>query len=215
MRSLPHTLAPARLRRGSRPLLAFGLLLVLSGGQANAQSPWGGGGPDPQRREAMLRQQAEAMARLSGRQRREYFEARRDLERRQSNQRLDQLSQAERCLEWARGVTAVQRCQRSQLDQRLQQRSQEMADLAALQRRFGLPGWDNRDREGWKSRPAPRPLGPSSYGAPPYAPQPYGAQPYGQPFGGGGWPGGGFPGGGLPGGGSSWMGDLLQSLLAF
>lgn len=230
MRSLPPTTTPARLRRGSRPLLALGVLLALSGGQASAQAPWDG--PDPQRRDAMLRQQAEAMARFSSRQRRDYFEARRELERRQSGQRLDQLSRVERCLEQARGVPAVERCQRSLQDQRLQQRRQEMADLADLQRRFGLPGWGGRG--GWDSRPAPRPQGPSSstwapYGSQPYnqpyspqplaqqpyAPQPFAPQPFGQPY--------GQPWGGLPGAvpgvggpvGSSLLGSMLQSLLGF
>jgi hypothetical protein len=184
------------------------MLLVLGAGQAQAQGGWGG--PDPQRREAILRQQAEAMARLNGRQRRDYFEARRELERRHSAQRLDQLSQLERCVERAGGASAIERCQRSIQEQRLAQRRQEMDELAALQRRYGLPGW--ADGRGGFTRPAPRPQGPSSYGRPPYGGQPYGGQPYGgqpygqQPYGGFGQPYGAQPGG------SNWLGEVLQSL---
>jgi hypothetical protein len=96
---------------------------------------------NPERREAMQRQQAEAMSRLSASQRQQYFAARRELEQRGARQRLEQLSQAERCLVPARDLTAVERCQRTQQQQAMQQRRQQMADLAQLRRRFGLPGW--------------------------------------------------------------------------
>lgn len=202
MRSPAHTPVPcgalsttqARLRPGSRPLLLLSTLLVLGGGQALAQGGWGG--PDSQRREAFLRQQAEAMARLGGRERRDYFEARRDLERRHSAQRLDQLSQLERCVDRARGRAAVERCQRNLQDQRMAERRQEMGDLADLQRRFGLPSW-GAGRGGYgapsPTRDGVSPYGPRSYG------QPYGL-PYGQPY-------------GAQPNGANWLGDLLQSLM--
>jgi hypothetical protein len=96
--------------------------------------------PNRQRREAMQRQQAEAMSRLSTSRRQQYFAARRDLEKRFASQRLDQLSQAERCIVPARDLAAVETCQTSLQKEVRQQRRQQMADLAELQRRFGLPG---------------------------------------------------------------------------
>lgn len=172
-------------------------MLLLLGCSGPASAEGGYAGSDPQRREALLQQQAEALARLGGPQRRGYFQARRDLERRHSERRLAQLDQTERCLERARRTRAVQTCQRTLQDQRLQQRREEMADLSALQRRYGLPGWDGP--RGWDrggDGRLPYGDGTSPYGMEPYGHRPYGVQPYGNPQGGG-----------------TWLGDLLQSLL--
>jgi len=95
--------------------------------------------PNRERREAMQRQQAEALSRLSTSRRQQYFAARRDLEKRFASQRLDQLSQAERCIVPACDLAAVETCQTSLQKEARQQRRQQMADLAELQRRFGLP----------------------------------------------------------------------------
>jgi hypothetical protein len=131
LRSSPGLLAVVLALLCSSPLLAQ------TQTQTQAKPQW----RNPERREAMQRQQAEAMSRLSASQRQQYFAARRELEQRGARQRLEQLSQAERCLVPARDLTAVERCQRTQQQQAMQQRRQQMADLAQLRRRFGLPGW--------------------------------------------------------------------------
>ncbi len=136
------------LKRRPFSIPLAGALLILGASQA------GGGAAlaNPERREAMQRQQAEAMSRLSTSQRQQYFAARRALEQRSASQRLEQLSQAERCIVPARDRAAVESCQRSQQQQAMQQRRQQMADLAELRRRFGLPGWG---KEGGQPKPAP------------------------------------------------------------
>jgi hypothetical protein len=138
MRTLERSPAPRRT------LLLTGTLLILCAGLAHAEETWGG--RDPQRRDAMLRERAEAMSRLSSRQRQDYFAALRSMEQRQSSARLDQLSQAERCLEQARGVPAVETCQRSMQEQKRQLRRQRMAELRDLQSRFNLPSWQPRQQ---------------------------------------------------------------------
>ncbi len=127
-------------------LLCTSPLLAQTQTKSQIQPQW----RNPERREAMQRQQAEAMSRLSASQRQQYFAARRELEQRGARERLEQLSQAERCLVQARDLTAVERCQRTQQQQAMQQRRQQMADLAQLRRRFGLPGWG---KEGGPSAP--------------------------------------------------------------
>jgi hypothetical protein len=129
LRSSPGLLAAVLALLCSSPLLAQT--------QTQTKPQW----RNSEQREAMQRQQAEAMSRLSASQRQQYFAARRELEQRGARQRLEQLSQAERCLVPARDLTAVERCQRTQQQQAMQQRRQQMADLAQLRRRFGLPGW--------------------------------------------------------------------------
>jgi type IV secretory pathway TrbL component len=146
------------LKRGPVFLPLAVALLILGASQV------GGGAvlADPARREAIQRQQAEAMSRLSTSQRQQYFAARRNLEQRSANQRLEQLSQAERCIVAARDVAAVESCQRSQQQQAMQQRRQQMADLAELQRRFGLPGWG---KGAGQQLPAPTKQAPQKQGA--------------------------------------------------
>ena len=137
------------LKKGPVSLPLAVALLILGASQV------GGGAAlaDPERREAMQRQQAEAMSRLSTSQRQQYFAARRELEQRSASQRLEQLSQAERCMVPARDLAAVESCQRSQQQQAMQQRRQQMADLAELRRRFGLPGWG---KGAGQQKPAPQ-----------------------------------------------------------
>lgn len=129
---------PVLNNRKTRPfsLPLAGALLILGAAPAGLTAP-----ANPERREAMQRQQAEAMSRLSTSERQQYFAARRDLEQRSARERQEQLSQAERCIVPARDLSAVESCQRRQQQQAMQQRRQQMADLAELQRRFGLPGW--------------------------------------------------------------------------
>lgn len=157
-------------RRPHSPLLAAALLILgasQAGGAALAEGNAYGQRPDPERRdperrEAMQRQQAEAMSRLSTSQRQQYFAARRNLEQRSAKQRLEQLSQAERCILTARDLAAVESCQRSQQQQAMQQRRQQMADLAELRRRFGLPGWG---KGAGQQQPAPTKQAPQKQGA--------------------------------------------------
>jgi hypothetical protein len=126
-------------------------LLILGMSQAGtaafAEGTSEGRHPNPEPREAMQRQQAEAIAKLSRQQRQAYFAARRQLEQRVSVERLEQLSQAERCMVPARDVDALQTCQRNLQDQAMEQRRRWMTERAELQRRFGLPGWDKDQRQ--------------------------------------------------------------------
>ena len=142
-------MTPSRLTTSfapSLPGLAAALLLLCSG-PLLAQSQSGSPAvqrPNPERREALQRQQAEAMSRLSATRRQQYFADRRELEKRISSQRLSQLSKAEGCFVKARDLAAVPSCQRSQHQEVRQQRRQQMAELAELQRRYGLPGSINK-----------------------------------------------------------------------
>ena len=148
--NLLHTLLP---RAGQRPapLLLAGTLLILGFSQAGAAAFAEGTGygrrPNPERREAMQRQQAEAIAKLSRQQRQAYFAARRQLEQRVSAERLDQLSKAERCMVPARDVDALQSCQRNLQDQAMEQGRRWMTERAELQRRFGMPLWGKDQRQ--------------------------------------------------------------------
>lgn len=125
------------------------LILGISQGGAAAFAEGTGYGrrPNPERRETMQRQQAEAISKLSSQQRQAYFAARRQLEQRVSVERLEQLSQAERCMVPARDVDALQSCQRNLQDQAMEQRRRWMTERAELQRRFGLPGKDQRQQK--------------------------------------------------------------------
>lgn len=147
MTPLNAVLNNIKRRPFSLPLAAA--LLILGVSQA------GGGAAlaDPERREAMQRQQAEAISRLSTSQRQQYFAARRNLEQRGAGQRLEQLSQAERCIVSAADLAAVETCQRRQQQQAMQLRRQQMADLADLRRRFDLPRWG---KAAGQQRPAPQ-----------------------------------------------------------
>lgn len=117
-----------------RPLLLAAALLLLA-------SPLQGGQALAEGREGAQRQQAEAMAKLTTQQRQQYFAARRDLEQRQSSQRLEALKESEGCVLKARDVAAVEGCQKQYLRKIKQARRNQMNQLAELQRRFNLPGW--------------------------------------------------------------------------
>ena len=140
---------PSRLTTSFAPCLpglAAAFLLLCSGpllAQSQSGSP-AGLRPNPERLEALQRQQAEAMSRLSATRRQQYFDERLQLEKRISSQRLDQLNKAESCFVKARDLPAVQGCQRSQHQEVRQQRRQQMAEFAELQRRYGLPGSINK-----------------------------------------------------------------------
>lgn len=116
-----------------------GALLLLAGGPLLAQSQ--SGSP------TLQRQQAEAMSRLSATRRQQYFAERRQLEKRISSQRLDQLSKAEGCFVKARDLPSIESCQRSQKDQAMEQRRRWMTERAELQRRFDMPGGGKDQRQ--------------------------------------------------------------------
>lgn len=117
-----------------QPLLLAAALLLLA-------SPLHGGQALAEGRQATQRQQAEAMAKLSSQQSQQYFAGRRELEKRQSSQRLEALKEAEGCVLKARDVVAVEGCQKQYLRKIKQARRNQMNQLAELQRRFNLPGW--------------------------------------------------------------------------
>jgi len=130
----------------SRPLLLVTALVILGGMQAGEAAPGDRSQRGGERRQAMLRQQAEAISRLSEPQRQEYFAELERLEQRRSRDQLQRLSEARRCMTKARDVAAIETCQRAQQDQRKQQGRELKASMAELRQRFGLPGWGGRQR---------------------------------------------------------------------
>lgn len=134
----------------SRPLLLVTALVILGGTQAGDAAPdgsrtWGERG---ERRQTMLRQQAEAISRLSSSQRQEYFTQLERLEQRRSSEHLQQLSETRRCMTQARDLSAIETCQRAQQERRKQQGRELKAAMAELRQRYGLPGWEGRRRGG-------------------------------------------------------------------
>jgi hypothetical protein len=152
----------------SRTLSALAAALLLGSGAALAQQPPGPGpnGPYQEQRQALKRQQVEALTRLTPSQRRAYVQAQRGLEQRLNGQRLSLLDQSERCLGQASGQAAVQACVQTSQQRRMELRRQEMTELMEIQRRFGLPSWSGR--KSWDGRPAPQPVGPTSRAQAPY-----------------------------------------------
>lgn len=130
----------------SRPLLLVTALVILGGTQAGDAAPDGGSKAWGERRQAMLRQQAEAISRLSTSQRQEYFTALERLEQRRSSEHLQQLAETRRCMTQARDLSAIETCQRSQQEQRRQQGRELKAAMAELRQRYGLPGWEGGRR---------------------------------------------------------------------
>jgi len=137
-------MTPSRLTIPSAsclPGLAAALFLLCSG-PLLAQSQSGSPAvqrPNPERREALQRQQLEAMSRLSTSQRQRYFAELRDLQLRFFNERQNRLAEAERCVVPAWDRSALEGCQSSQDKLAKQQRRQQMADMTELRRHFGLP----------------------------------------------------------------------------
>ncbi len=130
----------------SRPLLLVTALVILGGTQAGDAAPDGGSKAWGERRQAMQRQQAEAISRLSSSQRQEYFTQLERLEQRRASAHLQQLAETRRCMTQARELSAIETCQRAQQEQRQQQRRELKTAMAELRQRFGLPGWEGRRR---------------------------------------------------------------------
>jgi len=96
------------------------------------------------RRLSQQEQEAQALARLSLPDLRNYFEARRQIERRSSDLRLAQLRNLEDCLQRTRQRTTADACLEQARVQRERDRAQWMRELAALRQRYQLPALDDR-----------------------------------------------------------------------
>lgn len=105
-------------------------------------------------------EEAQAWLRLSPAARRDYFEGRRQLERRSSEQRLAELRQLEDCLGFARQRSIAETCLTQGRQRQWQQRRQGLAALMSLRQRYGLPElspWQERrlaPADPWR-RPSP------------------------------------------------------------
>ncbi|MFZ9973074.1 MAG: hypothetical protein ACO3FK_02180 [Vulcanococcus sp.] len=95
------------------------------------------------RRPSAQEQEAQALARLSLPDLRSYFEARRQIERRSSDQRLAQLRGLESCLERTRQRSGSVSCLEQAAQQREFERAQQQRELAALRGRYQLPSLDS------------------------------------------------------------------------
>ena len=94
----------------------------------------------PENRAAELQQQeAQGLARLSTPDLRNYFEARRQLERRGADERLSDLRQLEDCLERTRQRAGADSCLTQARQRREQQRQRGLTELSSLRQRYGLP----------------------------------------------------------------------------
>lgn len=107
-----------------------------SGAEADAAVE--GSGPPPGR-EALKLQRAQAWIRLNGTQRSRLFASLRTLESRDARDRVQLLTESERCLERAQGVQAVASCQAREHTQRRSLKKAHHAELAALMQSYGLP----------------------------------------------------------------------------
>lgn len=182
IQALRRPAATDSLRRRLGPVL-LALVLGVGGsgllsGAAQARE-WSGAEPDapaeasgaPTAREGLRLQRAQAWIRLNGPQRSRLFASLRTLEAREARARLDLLSDAERCLERAQGVDAVEACQDREHGRRRALRQAHHAELAALMKSYGLPqpparppgmGWrhgrSGAGHDGWQGgRQAPLP----------------------------------------------------------
>ena len=112
-------------------------------------------------------QEALALAQLSTPVLRDYFDARRQLERRGSEQRLSDLRQLEDCLERTRLRSGAESCLAQGRQRQWQARQRWQLELAGLRQRYGLPNLEG----------APQAMVvPRAYGVPiqSRAPLPYG-----------------------------------------
>ena len=94
------------------------------------------------RRPSAQELEAQALARLSLPDLRNYFEGRRQIERRSSDQRLAQLRSLESCLERTRQRSGSISCLEQASQQREFERAQQQRAVAALRQRYQLPVQD-------------------------------------------------------------------------
>lgn len=128
-------------------------------------------------------QEALALARLSMPALRDYFESRRQLERRGSEQRLADLRQLQDCLERTRLRSDAESCLTQGRQRQWQQRQRWQAELAGLRQRYGLPKLDGAPQALVPQRPYGVPMQPRAGWAPNRVPvnpwQPQAQLPYG------------------------------------
>ena len=91
------------------------------------------------RRPSLQEQEAQALARLSLPDLRNYFEGRRQIERKSSDQRIAQLRSLEDCLERTRQRSDAGVCLEQARRQRERQRSQWAREMVILRQRYQLP----------------------------------------------------------------------------
>jgi hypothetical protein len=115
------------------------LPLVLLGAIAAPLGAAWADAPGQGRRSNAQLQEAQALARLSTPDLHNYFESRRQLERRSSDQRLAELRRLEDCLERTRQRSGADACLDQAQEQRVQERQQALQQLSSLRQRYGLP----------------------------------------------------------------------------
>ena len=96
-------------------------------------------GPSKEAREAHLKREAEAMAKLSVAQRKAYFQARQDIQRQLFDTRLVDLKRFGQCYEQATSLPAIQACQQLERSSWKQDRRQTMEQVLKIRQRFGFP----------------------------------------------------------------------------
>ena len=154
--------------RNSKTLLSLSAALVLGGTALTgialtptAASAEPATAPAPRQASEQVQtlksQRLEAFTAMAPAQRHGFFQAQRSLEERFSSQRLSQLNQSERCLDQARGQSAVDTCLQTAQQARRDLRHQEMAEWQALNQRYGLPTPQGRGskQKGWGEQSKP------------------------------------------------------------
>ena len=135
-----------------RLLLLTCSLTVLAAGQPGLAAPGDGPAGRLGRRgpqwEAMRRQRAEAISRLSNEQRQAFFTELERLEQDRSRERLNQIARLKSCMVQARGLAEVESCQNAMQDSRRQAMQQRRSAMASLRQRFGLPMREGNRRQG-------------------------------------------------------------------
>jgi hypothetical protein len=118
-------------------------------------APWSGQADDQVQQ--LKSQRLKAFTAMGPAQRQGFFQAQRSLEERFYSQRLSQLNRTERCLDQARGQSAVDTCLQTAQQDRRDLRRQEMAEWQAVNQRFGLPTPQGRGgkQKGWGEQPKP------------------------------------------------------------
>jgi hypothetical protein len=96
-------------------------------------------GPSKEAREAMLKREAAAMAKLSLAQRKAYIQARQDMQRQLFEKRLVDLKRFGQCYEQATTLATIQACQQLERTSWKQDRRQTMEQVLKIRQRFGFP----------------------------------------------------------------------------
>jgi hypothetical protein len=124
-------------------LIVLGIVFSVAASTAIGPSASAG-----ERREAQLQQESQALSALSPSDLRRYFAARRELERKSSDQRQAQLRSLEDCLERSRQSSGAGTCLEQAGQQRKRDRSQWKQHIAALRQRYQLPPMRGRSLQG-------------------------------------------------------------------